>query len=238
MDTATLSRQLEARAPQLATASVEWMYQDPFWEARYGAERSRRFGDEDARYHVRYLIQALTEGRPSIMEGYATWLRTVLVSRGMCSLHLDQNFAGLQAALAAEGLGPDSTAHTYVQAGRNALRYTTGAAGSVQQRSEELARRAAQALHPEVPEALHSRLEAELLLQLSYLEDAIAANNPSLFAQHLSWYQGFWPRRELGALPFPRLLAALEEALAPVLADPHEVRAVLTAARAPKEKSS
>src|ERR1044072_7291296 len=78
-----LSRQLEARADQLARASVAWMYEDPFWAARYGAERARRFGGEDAQFHVRYLVQAVTEQRASVMEGYATWLRTLLAARGM-----------------------------------------------------------------------------------------------------------------------------------------------------------
>jgi hypothetical protein len=115
----TLTREIEARAPQLALASVEWMYQDPFWEARYGLERARRFGNEDALFHVRYLLQALAEERPSVMEGYATWLRTLLVSRGMCTRHLDQNFAGLQSALAARA-GEAGPVHPHL--GRGPLR--------------------------------------------------------------------------------------------------------------------
>lgn len=231
----TISRQLEERADRLARASVEWMYQDPFWEARYGAERARRFGGEDAQFHVRYLVQALTEQRPSVLEGYATWLRTLLASRGMCTLHLDQNFAGLQGALATEGFGPDSPAHAYVQAARAALRYTVEPARTLQRQAPELARRAAQALHAEVPASRHSRLEEELLLHLSYLEDAVGLGHPEFFTRHLEWYRGFWPRRELGALAFPRLLESLEAALAAGLPGHEEARAVLAAARAPTE---
>ncbi|WP_224240369.1 hypothetical protein [Hyalangium gracile] len=234
----TLSHQLEARADRLARSSVEWMYQDPFWEARYGAERARRFGGEDAQFHVRYLVQSLAEQRPSVMEGYATWLRTLLASRGMCTLHLDQNFAGLQSALAAEGFTQGSQAHDYVQAARAALRYTTEPARTLQQRAPELARRAAQELHAEVPAELHRRLEEELLLHLSYLEDAVGLGRPEFLARHLEWYAGFWPLRQLGALPFPRLLAALEAALSAGLEAHEAVTAVLVAARPPKEKSS
>jgi hypothetical protein len=232
-----LSRQIEARASRLAPASVEWMYQDPFWEARYGAERARRFGGEDAQFHVRYLVQALTEQRPSVLEGYATWLRTLLVSRGMCTLHLDQNFAGLQEALAAEGFGADSPAQAYVQAARAALRYPHGPARGVQDQAQELAHRAAQTLRAEVPASLHPRLEQELLLHLSYLADALAGQ-PELFARHVDWYKGFWPRRGLGELSFDRLLKALEAALSSSLAHPDEIKAVLAAARSPQEKSS
>jgi hypothetical protein len=232
----TLSRQLEERAARLASASVEWMYQDPFWEARYGMERARRFGSEDALFHVRYLVQALAEQRPSVLEGYATWLRTLLVSRGMCTLHLDQNFAGLQAALAAEGFGADSPAQSYVQAARTALRYTEEPARTLQERAPELARHAAQELRSEVPANLHPRLEEELLLQLSYLEDAVGLKLPELFARHLDWYLGFWPRRELGGLAFTRLLAALERALEAHPTGLEAVRAVFASARLPKEQ--
>ncbi|MFL5347732.1 MAG: hypothetical protein ACJ8AT_23335 [Hyalangium sp.] len=231
-----LARQLEERAARLASASVDWMYQDPFWEARYGAERARRFGGEDAQFHVRYLVQALTEQRPSVQEGYASWLRMVLVSRGMCTLHLDQNFAGLQAALATEGFGSDSPAQAYAQAAREALRYTTEPARTLQERAPELARHAAQALRSEVPAALHPRLEEELLLHLSYLADALNLERAALFARHLEWYQGFWPRRELGGLTLSRLEAALEAALEATLPGQDKVKAVFTSARTSKEQ--
>lgn len=232
----TLHRQLEARADRLAAASVEWMYQDPFWEARYGAERARRFGGEDAQFHVRYLMQALSEERPSVMEGYAVWLRKLLVSRGMCTLHLDQNFAGLQAALAVEGFGPGSPAQTYVQAARDVLRYPSGAARTLQDKASELARAAAHLLHPEVPAPLLPRLEEELLLHLSYLADALGTGQPELFAKHVEWYQGFWRLREFGELSLFRALKALEAALETGLTDHDEVKAVLSAASIPKEK--
>jgi hypothetical protein len=232
----TFNRDLEARANRLALASVEWMFQDPFWEARYGPERARRFGQEDAQFHVRYLMQALAEERPSVMEGYASWLRTLLVTRGMCTLHLDQNFAGLQAALAVEGFGPGSPAQTYVQAARTALRYPPGHARTLQDQASELARRAAQEL-VEVPATLHPRLEEELLVHISYLADAIGTGHPEAFARHVDWYKGFWPMRDFGELSFDRLLAALDAALAAILTNHDEVKAVFAAARTAKEKA-
>jgi hypothetical protein len=234
----SLSRQLQSHADRLATASVEWMYQDPFWEARYGAERARRFGSEDAHFHVRYLVQAVAEHRPSVLEGYAVWLRALLVARGMCTLHLDQNFAGLQAALAAEGFGPECPAQAYVQAARAALRYMEGSARTLQELAPELAHRAVVALGQAVPPALHARLEEELLLHLSYLADAVGTKRPELFERHVRWYSDFWPRRELGELSFPRLLAALEASLAVTLSDHDDVKAVFAAAAHPLESAS
>ncbi|RYZ34189.1 MAG: hypothetical protein EOO71_39840, partial [Myxococcaceae bacterium] len=63
-----VSLQVEARTAPIASASVQALYEDPFWAARYGLQRARRFGDEDAVFHVRYLVQALDAARPAILE--------------------------------------------------------------------------------------------------------------------------------------------------------------------------
>jgi hypothetical protein len=52
----------------------------------------------------------------------------------------------------------------------------------------------------------------------------------------VEWYQGFWPLREFGELPFPRLLSALEAAVSSGLTEHDEVKAAFAAARIPKEK--
>lgn len=226
----TWSQQVEARGTELARASVEGLYADPFWEARYGAERARRFGGEDAVFHVRYLVQALTLERPSVMADYARWLRTLLVSRGMCTRHVDENFEGLDAALTASGFGPDTPPHACVQAGREALRYTEGPARIVQEDAPQTARRVASRLAPNV--TVGERLATELQLQLSYLSDALAAGRPELFLEHCRWYASFWPRRGFAALTFAGVLAALEAAV-----KPEEARAVLAAARAEHKES-
>lgn len=211
----TLSRQVEAIAERLASSSVEPLYQDPFWEARYGPERARRFGDEDARFHIRYLVQALAEQRPSVLEGYARWLRTLLVSRGMCTRHVDAHFVGLAAALEKEGWGPGTAPHDYVGAARAALRYPEGPAARLDPDAPELARAAAKRLALYVRPDELPRLEEELQLQLSYLTDALAAERKELMADHVRWYVAFWPRRGFGLLAFPSVLGMLKAVLGP-----------------------
>jgi hypothetical protein len=208
-----LSRLVEARTDRLATASVEPLYRDPFWEARYGQERSRRFGDEDARFHVRYLVQALDERRPSVMEGYARWLRTLLVSRGMCTRHLDSHFAGLASALEAEGWGPGTPPHDYTLAAREALRYPEGPAHLLERDAPELARATAGRLTLYILPEDRPRLEEELQLHLSYLADALASGRHEVMGDHVRWYVGFWPRRGFGLLAFPSVLGMLKSVL-------------------------
>lgn len=217
-----LARQVEARTERLAAASVEGLYADPFWFARYGEERARRFGGEDAVFHVRYLVQALDAEDAGILERYAKWLQGLLVPRGMCSLHIDAHFAGLHAALVHEGLAQPPLALDYVRAARTALLWPEGPAHAVHEALPALVAHGVRALSP--PEAPSSPadarlgLEDELRLQLSYLMDAMGAQRPALFLTHVRWYAGFWPRRGLGC-GYRELLECLEVALIEHLSD-------------------
>ncbi|MBZ4376007.1 hypothetical protein [Corallococcus sp. AS-1-6] len=208
-----VSLQVEARTTPLASASVQALYEDPFWAARYGLPRARRFGDEDAVFHVRYLVQALDAERPAILEDYARWLRTLLVTRGMCSLHLDQHFEGLDRALQAEGFGPDSLPHAYVQSARQALRYKDGPAHAVEADAAAIISAVVRRTEGPLPPGSRPRLEQEVRLQLSYLADALALGRDDLWHAHLRWYEGFWPQRGLSPLNLAHLLDALRAAL-------------------------
>ncbi|RKG97557.1 hypothetical protein [Corallococcus carmarthensis] len=208
-----VSLQVEARTAFLASNSVQALYEDPFWAARYGLPRARRFGDEDAVFHVRYLVQALDATRPAILEDYARWLRTLLVTRGMCSLHLDQHFEGLARALQAEGFGPDSLPHTYVQAAREALRYKEGPAHTLEEDSAAIISAVVRRTESPLPPGSRPRLEQEVRLQLSYLSDALALDRADLWDAHLQWYAGFWPQRGLAPLTLLQTLDALKAAL-------------------------
>ncbi|WP_242543667.1 hypothetical protein [Corallococcus sp. NCSPR001] len=189
------------------------MYEDPFWAARYGIQRARRFGDEDAVFHVRYLVQALDAARPAILEDYARWLRTLLVTRGMCSLHLDQHFQGLGRALQAEGFGPGSLPFTYVESARQALHYNEGPAHVLEADAPGLISAVVRRLEHPLPAGSRPRLEQEVRLQLSYLSDALALGRDDLWHAHLQWYAGFWPQRGLSPLTLVQTLDALKATL-------------------------
>ncbi|MHA7634742.1 hypothetical protein [Corallococcus sp. M7] len=208
-----VSLQVEARTAPLASASVQALYDDPFWAARYGPQRARRFGDEDAVFHVRYLVQALDASRPAILEDYARWLRTLLVTRGMCSLHLDQHFEGLSRALQAEGFGPGSQPHTYVQSARHALLYKEGPAHAVESDAAAIISAVVRRTEGPLPSGSRPRLEQEVRLQLSYLSDALALDRADLWDAHLQWYVGFWPQRGLSPLTLLQTLDALKATL-------------------------
>ena len=76
------------------------------------------------------------------------------------------------------------------------------------------------------------------MLHLSYLADALDSGHPEFFEQHVHWYTGFWPLRELGELRFARLLETLEATLTTHLSAPGAAQEVFAAARLTKEKLS
>lgn len=211
----SLARQVEARTQRLAELSVQDLYDDPFWFARYGEERARRFGGEDAVFHVRYLVQALDARDAGVMERYARWLQGLLVPRGMCSRHIALHFHGLHEALVREGLGEPPEALIFVRAAEAALDWPEGPAREVREAAPALVAHAVRELAARSPltPGQETRLGEELLLQLSYLMDALGTKRPGLFVEHVRWYADFWPQRKQSC-EFPVLLEALEAALA------------------------
>ena len=93
-----LREALSAQARELSQHVLDRMYENPFWMQKYG-ERGRRFADEDSPFHLKYLDQALAANDLAVFQKYAKWLRSVLVSRGMCSEHLGENFSLLAEAI-------------------------------------------------------------------------------------------------------------------------------------------
>ena len=82
----TLVERLQAKAPELGRRAIAEMYQNPFWQERFGAH-GRENADKDGQFHLSYLIQALVASEAGVLTNYARWLQTLLVSRGMCTRH-------------------------------------------------------------------------------------------------------------------------------------------------------
>jgi hypothetical protein len=132
-----LRRSLKHHAVQLSQRVLNQMYENPFWMERYG-ERGRRFADEDSLHHISYLDQALAANDAAVFEKYAQWLRAVLVSRGMCSEHLAENYRLLSAAIAEASLPDAGAAQRVLERGVAALRYTEGEVAHLEERRGEL----------------------------------------------------------------------------------------------------
>lgn len=179
----------------VATEAMRRMYEDPFWEARFG-ERGRKYALEDGLHHLGYLDAALTADNAGVLVQYAQWLRAVLVPRGMCSLHLVENFARIGEVLAERGMDVDGRARRFLGQACEALRHVDGI-------DETRVVREATLL---VPAAAH-----ELRVLVSYLGDAVALDDPTVFRLYLAWARPWYAQWGMDA---EALLSALRTSLA------------------------
>jgi len=204
----TLTEQLAEAGPRLSARVLAEMYADPFWAARFG-ERGRHHARNDGELHLKYLAEALDSNSVTVFSSYAHWLRELLVSRGMCSRHLAENFTLLADAIEAEPWSDRARAIEILRAGADSLRYTTGPAAALE---------ALRAVTPDPP--------ADTLL--SYLADALAFDQPGWFAGYIAFAATLRP--SLGAE-----LAALRRRIASEATNPVPALAVLDRAVAAME---
>jgi hypothetical protein len=178
-----LRRALAEHAVALSQRVLDEMYENPFWMERYGA-RGRGFANEDSRHHVNYLDQALASADPLIFERYARWLRTVLVSRGMCTEHLAENFRLLARAIADAGLPDEAAAREILLRGDASLRYEDGDAGVLERGRDQLLRAVEEA------QAAQPMREDDRRYVVSYLIDAAATGEAASFEQFSARFPG------------------------------------------------
>jgi hypothetical protein len=163
-----LAERLRRDGPRISARVMDEIWkEESFWEQRFG-ERGRRRMSEDAAFHAEYLLQAIEAADGGVMERYATWLQSVLTTRGMTTRHLDANFERLSRALASEMPGSEKAVE-YLGAARRALRHAPGPARELQDAIDRL-----------------SPTE-DIRYVLSHIADAIALGRPELFAAHAKW---------------------------------------------------
>jgi hypothetical protein len=234
-----LADRIEAQAVGLTRRALDEIYVNPFWQERFG-ERGRQRAEEDSRYHLTYLAEALRAESPEILVNYARWLRTVLVTRGMCSRHLAENFARLAAVIRDEVAVGSEQAARYLESAEAALVYDRGPARAIQLAAPGLAEQAVSVLYARHPDWLRvggmagqQRCRDDVLYHLSYLADAVALRRADLFAVYVDWIAGFLERRGIPPEHLQVVLSVLDDGLAEL---PHTARRaareVLSAGRA------
>jgi hypothetical protein len=194
----TLVQRIETAADAVTDRVLHEMYQNPFWQERFG-ERAQKHGRQDGLYHIKYLTEALTVGEPFVIEQYARWLQQLLTTRGMCTRHIDENFARLATAIA-ETVDDAEPAVAMLTAARKALLYPVGAARMLQDRAHVIAQQAATQLyaqHPEWPQAQRARCADDLEYHLSYAADALQLKTPTVFTSYLAFTGDFLAKRNI-----------------------------------------
>lgn len=219
-----LADRLESMKETLGLQVIEAMYaSNPFWEERFG-KRGRRHADQDAGYHLSYLGSALRIGSASVMTEYARWLQGVLVSRGMCSRHLAENFARMREAIGAAGIPDADEAVELLRSAEDALVHREGLAQRVETAAPGIAAAVATALLAVQSEwqatwgdRARARCEDDVRYHLAYLADAVHSARPELFADHEVFVASTFARRGWQPRRLEELLEALERELGRVL---------------------
>lgn len=213
MNNQELADLLDTQGQALAEWALARMYEDPFWDVRFG-ERGRRFSREDGLTHVRYLAEALRGSEDTIVK-YARWLQTLVASRGICTRHIDQNFARLAEAIALEIDGAEAAAKLLASA-QAALLYPaegpTAHARKVQDAGEALAK----AWHESLGGG-QAPSRDELAILVSYLADALATGQNAVLADHMKWAVPFFAQRGVPAARWREAFTALGRLLSAYL---------------------
>jgi hypothetical protein len=215
-----LADRIESLAAALTHQVLGEMYANPFWQERFG-ERGRQRAEEDGRYHLTYLAEALRAESPETLVNYARWLRTVLATRGMCSRHLAENFARLAKAIRDEIPSGGEEAARYLETAEAALVYDRGPARPIQLAAAGLSEQAVAVLYTRHPDWLtyggaagQQRCRDDMLYYLSYIADAVALERADLFADYTRWIVAFLERRGIPREHLQDTLVVLGETLA------------------------
>lgn len=204
---------LDAHAAELSERVHGEMIQDPFWQARYG-DRANTNMRQDSVFHLRYLREALVAGSAEVLENYTRWLQDLLLARGMCSLHIAENYDRLARAITERWSPLAPPAVDLLAAAKKALSPAGGAAALVDRDADEIASTAS---------ALQHETWSHIRHLASYLVDALAFHQPERFAAHARWLDGF-----LGGDRVAALLESLAGAIERHAPEAHlEVRALL-----------
>lgn len=196
---------LEEKGAALSAKAIEQMYEsDPFWKSRF-AERGRSYANADGVFHLKYLLQALRSDNVEVLTTYARWLQSVLVARGMCSLHLAENFDRFAALISAEIPGSAQAVDLLKQASK-ALEYFDGPGQQLQRCAAAVSDALAgtDGAHP---------TRADVSTLVSYLGDALQAARPELFVGYAAWLSDFLRSRGRSTEHLGQLLAALRAQL-------------------------
>lgn len=179
---------IESVREVVASKLLRRMYADPFWERRFG-EKGRAYAQQDAHHNLDNLIRAIQFDIPHGPTHHYSWLRDVLVHRGLSTLHLRQTIDRLGQALSEELPQEWPLIQPYLEAGYEGLVYENPACQALAEDMETVA----QAVTADLEEqgaSLYERKEErrqEASFLLSYLLDAVENQETKIFTNFVHW---------------------------------------------------
>lgn len=190
---------IEQAREMIVERLVDEMYKNPFWEERYG-KLGKAHARQDVNYHLDNLTVAIRVEMLSSPVNYYRYLRNILVHRGISTYHIRQTLDLLCSLL--KGTLPDEwpEIEPYLKAGYEGLACEHPACLKLSNQREEIAQAVVQRLSAP-PEEISTKtgwLQArfqEILLHLSYLQDAVDKDSPEIFENHARWSSDYYPSK-------------------------------------------
>ena len=98
-DRTVLGDRLQQLKPQVAEQVIqEFLERHPEWLLKYG-ERARKFGIEDAQFHIDFLRGAVEANSIQAFEEYCEWAAGLLKARSIASHFLVENLTQIETVL-------------------------------------------------------------------------------------------------------------------------------------------
>jgi len=122
-DRTMLGDRLQQLKPQIAEQVTQvFLERHPDWLLKYG-ERARKFGIEDAQFHIDFLRGAVEANSIQAFEDYCQWAAGLLKARSIASHFLVENLSQIETALRSR-LSPEeqTVVAGMIEAGRAACR--------------------------------------------------------------------------------------------------------------------
>lgn len=194
-----LIAQIERVRPQVIDGLFDEMYQNPFWEARYG-EKGKKHTRLDTNYHINQLVTSLAMDLPSLSVQYYHWLQGLLVYRGMCTLHIRDTIDCM--ARQFSRLIPESWPgiEPYLRAGEQGLVYEHPGCAALLQAEMDIARATTNRMFQQartgkpIDERAFAAGLRDNRYHLSYLADTVANQLEDAFDKYIVFLTGFLPQ--------------------------------------------
>lgn len=195
-----LSQVLASRAEAISKFCVTRLCEDPFWQERCGPLPVRVFAQEDFRFLLAYLVEALAQNSPTLFPDYARWLQSVVTTRGFATVHLERNFQTLADAVKSEPVAATEPALAQIRSALMAMVYPAGAGRPVMLGRSALMLGTLERMDTTEPSWVEgwplgrSSAAREITVFISYLADALALRRPEVLQDNVGWYAGFLER--------------------------------------------
>ncbi len=219
--------EIERVRGEVVEGVLEDMYQNPFWEARFG-ERGRVHTRQDTHYHLNYLVAAVDLNNPATLSTYFHWCQGMFVYHGMCALHLQQTLDSLGDQLARRLPAAWPAIEPIYRASYQGLFYERPDCRALAERQAEIADKTTARMFPPRAAGIEERRKQacyqDNLYHLSYLTGAVDYQTARSFTQYADWLKSYFPTlhvpvSELSA-DFRALAAEIEQALGAEQAGP------------------